>query len=48
LVYFKQGKHVEALNELDKALKIRKHVFGKEHSFTKKTQKNIDYIKSKM
>jgi tetratricopeptide (TPR) repeat protein len=48
LVYFKQGVHDKALEALDKALRIRIHIFGKSHSFTKKTQKNIDYIQSKI
>jgi len=48
LVYFKQGKYNQALEELDKALEIRKAIFGETHSFTRKTQKNIDYIKKKM
>ena len=48
LVYFKQGKHKEALTELDKALKIQKKVLGNTHVSTKKTQKNIDYLKKDM
>jgi hypothetical protein len=47
LIYFKQEKYKEALVELNIALKIRKTVFGDEHSFTRKTQKNIDFIISK-
>jgi tetratricopeptide (TPR) repeat protein len=48
LIYFKQGKHQEALNELDKALEIQEKALGKDHTSTKHTQKNIDYIKKSM
>jgi len=36
------------LNELNKALKIQEKVLGKEHSSTKNTQSNIDYLKKEM
>jgi tetratricopeptide (TPR) repeat protein len=48
LIYLNQDKHQKALDELDKALKIQEKIFTKNHSFTRKTQKNIDYIKKEM
>jgi hypothetical protein len=39
---------LEALNELDKTLKIQEKKLGKEHPTTKHTQNNISYLKNEM